>query len=119
MYRARNTGLGCNVATKVPSDTLARDTDRLRRFEQEARTTATLNHSDILAIHEIGTPDRRDFWLASFWKVRRRARNWGPFDVRSGCYERLEMCIRDSRPRDQGHGHSSLYSSRRAMTPVW
>jgi S-adenosylmethionine-dependent methyltransferase len=92
VYRARNTGLGCNVATKVPSDTLARDTDRLRRFEQEARTTATLNHSDILAIHEIGTPDRRDFWLASFWKVRRRARNWdrGPFDVRSGCYERLD-----------------------------
>jgi serine/threonine protein kinase len=56
VYRARNTGLGRNVAIKVPPDTLARDTDRLRRFEQEARTTATLDHSDILAIHDIGTP---------------------------------------------------------------
>ncbi|MGA7930207.1 MAG: hypothetical protein WCA20_29965 [Candidatus Sulfotelmatobacter sp.] len=59
MYRARNTGLGRNVAIKVLSETLARDTDRLRRFEQEARTIATLNHPDILAIHDIGTHERR------------------------------------------------------------
>jgi eukaryotic-like serine/threonine-protein kinase len=59
VYRARNTGLGRNVAIKVLSETLARDTDRLRRFEQEARTIATLNHPDILAIHDIGTHERR------------------------------------------------------------
>jgi serine/threonine protein kinase len=61
VYRARDTRLGCEVAIKVLPETLARDTDRLRRFEQEARTIATLNHPNILAIHDIGTHEGAPF----------------------------------------------------------
>ena len=35
----------------------AADPDRLRRFEQEARSVAALNHPNILAVHDIGTHD--------------------------------------------------------------
>ena len=55
VYRARDTRLGRDVAIKVLPEALAKDTDRLRRFEQEARTIATLSHPNILGIHDIGT----------------------------------------------------------------
>jgi serine/threonine protein kinase len=34
---------------------LSADSDRLRRFEQEARAAAALNHPNILAVHQMGT----------------------------------------------------------------
>src|SRR5580692_4255182 len=54
VYRARDTRLGREVALKILPDTFSRDADRLRRFEQEARAVAALNHPNILAIHDIG-----------------------------------------------------------------
>ena len=55
VYRARDTRLGRDVAIKVLPAEFASDPDRLRRFEQEARAVAALNHPNILAIHDIGT----------------------------------------------------------------
>jgi eukaryotic-like serine/threonine-protein kinase len=55
VYRAHDTRLDRHVAIKVVSQTLAKDADRLRRFEQEARSVAALNHPNILGIHDIGT----------------------------------------------------------------
>jgi WD40 repeat protein len=59
VYRARDGRLGRDVAIKVLPARLSADADRLRRFEQEARAAAALNHPNILTIHEIGsfTPD--------------------------------------------------------------
>ncbi len=57
VYRARDTRLGRDVAIKVLPEALARDADRLRRFETEARAVAALNHPNILSIHDIGTHD--------------------------------------------------------------
>jgi serine/threonine protein kinase len=37
--------------------TLAADTDRLPRFEREARSVAALNLPNIVAVHDIGTYD--------------------------------------------------------------
>src|SRR6204780_3973268 len=54
VYRAKDTRLGRDVAIKVLPEAFARDPDRLRRFEQEARAVAALNHPNILAIHDIG-----------------------------------------------------------------
>ena len=54
VYRARDTRLGRDVAIKVLPEALANDADRLRRFEQEARAIAALNHPNILGIHDVG-----------------------------------------------------------------
>jgi Tol biopolymer transport system component len=54
VYRARDTRLGREVAIKILPQGFAQSPDRLRRFEQEARVVATLNHPNILAIHDIG-----------------------------------------------------------------
>jgi Tol biopolymer transport system component len=55
VYRARDTRLSRDVAIKVLPAALAADTDRLQRFEQEARAAGLLNHPNILQIHDIGT----------------------------------------------------------------
>ena len=55
VYKAEDTRLGREVAVKVLPAEFAADPERLRRFEQEARATAALDHPNILAIHDIGT----------------------------------------------------------------
>ena len=54
VYRARDTRLGRDVALKILPESLASQSDRLRRFEQEARAVAALNHPNILAVFDIG-----------------------------------------------------------------
>ena len=66
VYRARDTRLGRDVAVKVLPETLLKDADRLRRFEQEARTIAALNHPNILGIHDIGTNNGAPFLVSEF-----------------------------------------------------
>ena len=55
VYRAKDTRLGRDVAIKVLPTFFAADADRLRRFEQEARAAAALNHPNILAVFQMGT----------------------------------------------------------------
>src|ERR1039458_4192320 len=55
VYRAKDSRLGRDVAIKVLPESMARDAERLRRFETEARAIAALNHPNILSIHDIGT----------------------------------------------------------------
>ena len=54
VFRARDTRLNRDVAIKVLPRDFAADADRLRRFEQEAKTLAALNHPGILTIHDAG-----------------------------------------------------------------
>jgi Tol biopolymer transport system component len=55
VYRARDTRLGREVAVKVLPSAYSADPDRMRRFEQEARSAAALNHPNIVAIYDVGT----------------------------------------------------------------
>src|ERR1700730_3094663 len=57
VYRARDAALGRDVAVKILPPVFSRDADRLRRFEQEARAAAALNHPNILSIHQLGVHD--------------------------------------------------------------
>jgi eukaryotic-like serine/threonine-protein kinase len=64
VYRAKDTRLGREVALKILPEFFTRDPDRLRRFEQEARAVAALNHPNILAIHDIGEQDGSPFLVS-------------------------------------------------------
>src|SRR5688572_7852504 len=54
VYRALDTRLGRDVAIKVLPESFAKDRERMRRFAQEARSVAVLNHPNILAIYDVG-----------------------------------------------------------------
>jgi len=57
VYRARDPRLGREVAIKVLPTGYSSDPERLRRFQQEARATAALNHPNILAVFDVGRQD--------------------------------------------------------------
>jgi serine/threonine protein kinase len=53
VYRARDTKLDRDVAIKVLPAALARDPERLARFEREAKVLASLNHPHIAQIYGV------------------------------------------------------------------
>ena len=55
VYRARDERLERDVAIKVLPEEVAADTDRLRRFEREAKAVAALSHPNILEIFDFDT----------------------------------------------------------------
>ena len=54
VYRARDSRLNRDVALKILPESFAREGDRLRRFEQESKAVAALNHPNIVAIYDVG-----------------------------------------------------------------
>ena len=61
VYRARDPRLGREVAIKVLPAGCCTDPERLRRFEQEARATAALNHPNILTVFDIARYDESPY----------------------------------------------------------
>jgi serine/threonine protein kinase/Tol biopolymer transport system component len=57
VYRARDERLSRDVAIKVLPAGVSSDPERLRRFEQEAKAAGSLNHPNILAVHDTGHLD--------------------------------------------------------------
>ncbi len=61
VYRASDERLGRDVALKLLKPSAADDQDRLRRFEQEARAAAALNHPNIVAVYDTGVHEGRPY----------------------------------------------------------
>lgn len=54
VFRARDERLGRDVALKLIRASSSDNPDHLRRFEQEARAAAALNHPNIVAVYDVG-----------------------------------------------------------------
>jgi serine/threonine protein kinase/Flp pilus assembly protein TadD len=66
VYLAEDTRLGRKVGLKVLSQDVARDKERLDRFEQEANAASALNHPNILTVHEFGLESGIHFLATEF-----------------------------------------------------
>ena len=70
VFRARDTRLDRDVAVKVLPRDFAADADRLRRFEQEAKNLAALNHPNVLTIHDAGVHEGTPYLVSELLRGR-------------------------------------------------
>ena len=67
VYLARDTTeLERMVAVKVLPPDMSADPERMSRFVQEAKTASSLNHPNIITIHEIGEADSSKFIVTEY-----------------------------------------------------
>jgi serine/threonine protein kinase len=66
VYLAQDMNLGRQIALKLLPADLTGDTNRVRRFKQEARAASALNHPNILTVYEIGEADGNHFIATEF-----------------------------------------------------
>jgi hypothetical protein len=110
VYRARDTRLGRDVAIKVLPESFAKDADRLRRFELEARAVATLNHPNILAIHDIGEPGGHPYLVSELLEGHslREVLSSGTLSVRRAVEYGTEIAEGLAAAHDKGIIHRDL-----------
>ena len=84
VYRATQRSLGRQVAIKVLSPEFACDPDRLRRFEQEARSASALNHPNIISIYDVGCEGANSYIAMEFvdGKTLRDLLKAGPIPIK-------------------------------------
>ena len=93
VFRARDTRLNRDVAVKVLPKDFVSDADRLRRFEQEAKTLAALNHPNILTIHDAGIHEGASYLVSELLegKTLREELSGGGLPVRKAIHYALHV----------------------------
>ena len=110
VYRAHDNRLDRDVAIKVLPEYLTSDADRLRRFEQEARMTAALNHPNILAVFEMDTHGSVSYLVEELLEgetVRERLRR-GPIPLRKAIDYAVQIAHGLAAAHDKGIVHRDL-----------
>ena len=118
VYRARDPRLGRDVAIKVLATTTAVSQDQLRRFEDEARAAAALNHPNILSVLDVGSHDGSPyvvFELLAGETVSDRLRN-GPLPPRKAVEYAVQICDGLAAAHSRGIVHRDLKPSNLFIT---
>ena len=66
VYKARDTRLERTVAVKILPAHLSADPDRRQRFEREAKTVSSLQHSHICALFDVGREADTDYLVMEY-----------------------------------------------------
>src|SRR3954462_11162095 len=110
VYRAHDPRLGREVAIKILPAGSAGDSECMRRFEQEARATAALNHPNILAVFDIGSQDNSPYIVSELLEGETlRARLiGGPLPVRKAVDYAFQIVRGLATTHDHGILHRDL-----------
>jgi serine/threonine protein kinase len=110
VYRARDPRLDREVAVKVLADDVAGHPDRLRRFEEEARAVAALNHPGLLAVFDVGTKAGRPYIVSELLEgeTLRQVLSRGPLPLREALELARQVAAALSAAHEKGVVHRDL-----------
>ncbi len=110
VYRARDARLNREVAIKVLPEFLSTDPDRLRRFEQEARAAAALNHPNILAVYQMGTTEGVPYLVSELLEgeTLRETLRRGPLPLRKSINYAIQIAHGLAAAHEKGIIHRDL-----------
>jgi Tol biopolymer transport system component len=110
VYRARDPRLGRDVAIKVLPAAFTTDPDRLRRFEQESRAAAALNHPNILTVYDVGAREGVPYVVSELLdgQTLREQLSAGPLSVRKAVEYAVQIAHGLQAAHEQGIVHRDL-----------
>ena len=93
IFRAHDERLGRDVALKLIRPASSDNPDHLRRFEQEARAAASLNHPNIVAIYDVGFEGTTPYIVSELLEgtTLRRRLSEGPLHIREAADYALQV----------------------------
>ena len=122
VYRASDTRLGREVAVKILPAACSSDTDRLRRFEQEARAAGMLNHPNILAIYDIGAHEGSPYVVSELLEgetLRERLADGMPLQVRKATEYAIQLARGLGAAHQKGIVHRDLKPENIFLTELY
>src|SRR5262245_23980809 len=119
VYRAADTRLGRDVAIKILPPEVARDHERLARFQREAQLLASLNHPHIAAIYGLDEADGKPFLvleLVDGEDLQQRLKR-GPIPVEEALGLALQLASALEAAHEKGIVHRDLKPANVKITP--
>jgi len=110
VYKARDTRLERVVAIKVLPESMAKDSARLTRFQQEARVLSALNHPNLLAIFDVGAENGTNFIVSEYLEGQtlRERLEAGPMPCRKAAEVARQVVIGMAAAHEKGIVHRDL-----------
>src|SRR5262245_59021316 len=110
VYRAKDPRLKRDVAIKVLPASFASDSQRLRRFEQEAQAAGALNHPNITAVYEFGTHEGSPYIVTELLEgeTLRSRLSGGPLPVRKATDYAIQTAKGLAAAHEKGIVHRDL-----------
>jgi eukaryotic-like serine/threonine-protein kinase len=119
VWRARDKKLGREIALKTLPDEFARDTDRLARFEREARMLASLNHPNIASVYGLEESSGTRFIVLELIEGETLADilHRGPIETEEALRFALQIAAAIEAAHEKGVIHRDLKPANIKITP--
>src|SRR5512139_1497042 len=116
VFQAKDQILGREVAIKVLPEEFARDTDRVARFQREAKVLASLNHPNIAAIHGLEESGGINFLVLELVEGQTLAERIkaGPIPVE----ESLKLALQTAEALEAAHKNGIIRRSHSRRRPA-
>ena len=110
VYRVRDTRIDREVALKILPSSYAADPDRMRRFQQEARTVGGLSHPNLLVLFDVGTHEGSPYLVSELLEgdTLRGVLGRGPLNARKAVDYAAQIAKGLAAAHEQGIVHRDL-----------